>query len=287
MSAIRLRPTARFGSFVLLLVVLWLVSANYRNNLGYLLTYLLAGVALAAPFQTCRQIAGVCFKVQMPKPVFAGAMAQLPLWLENDGGPKWQLRIKLQGGIEPVFTLNAGEKRLVELSYPTKTRGLVHIGPAVLSSSFPLGLFEAARQLDAPWTLWVYPAPAAQAPPPKGIGQAGQEGETAFQGIRSYRPGDAPGRIYWKGLAKRQGLLTKEFAQEPADNPILSDWETLPPGDTEQRLAWLCRWLVDAENHGEVYGLRLPDRSLLPSQGPGHLHACLRLLAQFPGGARA
>lgn len=287
MSAIRLRPTARFGGFAVLLLVLWLVSANYRNNLGYLLTYLLAGIALAAPFQTRRQIAKVRLKVQMPKPVFAGAVAQLPLWLENGGGPKWQLRIKVPGGIEQVLTLNVGEKRQLELSYPAKVRGLVRIGPAVLSSCFPLGLFEAARPLDAPWTLWVYPAPAAQAPPPGGAGQPGQEGEMAFQGIRSYRPGDAPGRIYWKGLAKRQGLLTKEFAQEQAGNAILFDWDALPPGDTEQRLGWLCRWLVDAESHGEVYGLRLPEQSLLPSKGPGHLHACLRLLAQFPGGARA
>lgn len=285
MNRIQLRPTRRLGGFGLLLALLWLVSANYGNNLGYLLTYLLAGLGLAAPFHTRRQLAGLALRPAAPAPVFAGETAALPLRLDNPGPPRWQVRVSAPGA-EAVTVAAADGTQAVTLPYRAERRGLLRIGPVTLSSTFPLGLFRAVRRFEIDWALWVYPRPAEQAPIPVGRSRAGFDGELEFQGLRDYRPGDSPRRIHWKGLAKGQGLLTREFVQRPHGDEHVFAWEALPPAETEQRLAWLCRLVLDAEESGKTYGLRLPGRFLPPRRGQAHLHACLQALAGFGGGGR-
>src|SRR5213082_1177003 len=51
--------------------------------------------------------------------------------------------------------------------------------------------------------------------------------------------------------------------------------------EVEVRLSPLARWVVDAEAHGERYGLALPGVWLPPDRGPEHRHRCLAALALF------
>ncbi len=281
-APLRLRPTRRSGALVVMLALMWAVSANYGNNLGFLLTYLLAGVALAAARHTRRQLADVSCRPLPPEPVFAGERARLPLAVENTGdSPKWGLAVVLGDG-EPVrFSLAPGEIRRIDLPWPARERGVHRISAPDLWTVFPLGWFRAERAFEGCWTLWVYPAPADGPPAPGG--KTAADGEREFDGFRAYRPGDAPRQIHWKGLAKGQGLLTKTFAPAAEDEGLIFDWRRLPPAPLERRLGWLCRWLLDAERAGRRYGLRLPTGMVAPGSGPAHLHACLRALARMPG----
>jgi len=283
-APVRLRPTRRLGGFCALLGLLWLTSANYNNNLGYLLTYLLAGVGLVASFHTRRQLADLDWRYHSPRPVFAGDSVHLPLEVTNATTvPRWQLRLELPG-TEPVsFFLDAGERRIVTLVLEVAERGIHRFGPAVLASTFPLGLFRVERVLPPGWEVRVYPRPAARVPPLPPAPVRMEAGELEFAGFRDYRPGDSPRQIHWKALAKGQGLQSKcfETVQAPTGRRLL-DWESLPPADGETRLGWMCRWLLEAEESGLEYGIRLPNRALPPGRGPVHLHACLTLLARFP-----
>ncbi len=282
---VRLRPGRHFGGLIILVLLLWLVSANYNNNLGYILTYLLAGLALTAPFHTRRQICGIRWRLLSPKPVFAGETARLPLVVENaDTRPKWRLQLALPGGEPVTFALDAGESRRLELPWATHERGMHRIGPVVLTTCFPLGWFQAMQTMDNLWELWVYPRPAGETPAPVTGMSAFTDGEREFQGFRAYQPGDCLRQIHWKGLAKGQGLVCKEFSPVDDRGETVFDWRRLPGGSVEQRLGWLCRWLLDAEREGLIYGLRVPGRSIAPDQGSRHLHARLRALAQMPKG---
>jgi len=51
--------------------------------------------------------------------------------------------------------------------------------------------------------------------------------------------------------------------------------------DEEARLSQLARWVVDAEAHGELYGLIIPGVTFAPDRGPEHRHRCLAALALF------
>ena len=82
-------------------------------------------------------------------------------------------------------------------------------------------------------------------------------GDEEFNMLRAYRPGDAPRQIAWKALAREQGLLTKEFSAM-ASSELWLDWEDARGADVEARLAVLCHWVLQAEDFGQSFGLRLP-----------------------------
>ena len=47
------------------------------------------------------------------------------------------------------------------------------------------------------------------------------------------------------------------------------------------RIGRLCRWVLDAEHRGQVYGLRLPGVTIAPDRGADHRHRCLDALARL------
>ena len=61
----------------------------------------------------------------------------------------------------------------------------------------------------------------------------------------------------------------------------LFDFAQLTHLDTEARLSQLARWVVEAEAHGERYGVSLPGVLLPADRGPEHRHRCLAALAVF------
>jgi uncharacterized protein (DUF58 family) len=98
--------------------------------------------------------------------------------------------------------------------------------------------------------------------------------------LRSYRAGDAPKLIAWKALAREQGLLTKEFSAT-ASSELWLDWEQARGADVEARLSVLAHWVIQAEDFGQSYGLRLPGARIPPARGELQRRRCLEALALF------
>jgi uncharacterized protein (DUF58 family) len=63
------------------------------------------------------------------------------------------------------------------------------------------------------------------------------------------------------------------------------DWDSLAGLDAEARLSQLCRWVLDAHERREAFGLRLPGLSIPPNIGTAHRQHCLNSLALFDTGA--
>src|SRR5205823_2039836 len=99
-------------------------------------------------------------------------------------------------------------------------------------------------------------------------------------GLRPFRDGDSPRQVDWKAYAREAPLLIKEYS--PAGSELrLFDFAQLTHLDTEARLSQLARWVVEAEAHGERYGVALPGVLLPADRGPEHRHRCLAALAVF------
>ncbi|GAB4357294.1 MAG: DUF58 domain-containing protein [Methylohalobius crimeensis] len=282
---ISLRPNRKSLGLIMLLVLLWITSANYNNNLGYILTYLLAGMVLVSSWHTYRHLAGLEFRCAPIAPVFAGHQAQLQLEIANiSAKPRYQIRIDHPGSPTLSISLASGERRPLKLALPINKRGRHKTGPIVLSSTFPLGFFQAYAILNPAQEWWIYPRPApVRIPFPTTLGK--KSDELDFNGFRPYRPGDPLRQIYWKGLAKKQKLQI--LCYEPAtdfEHSAWLDWRATPGRDIEYRLQILCRWLLEAERSGQAYGLRLPQQTIPPDRGSPHLHRCLKALSQFPHG---
>lgn len=282
-------PTRYGFGFGLLLVVMWLASVNYNNNLGFILTYLLASIALVSAVHAVWALNGLRLQVSRTAPVYQGELAQCPVRLHNASGRvRCALRLALDGAPSVTLELPAGGEVQTSLGLRAERRGWMEAGPVTVSTVYPLGLFRAwsSRRLECRILVYPRPAPPGRPFPEVADGDAAgkrpKPGEDEMYGFRGYQPGDSPRTIHWKGLARGQGLYTREYRQ-PSASELWLDYHRTPGDGIEARLSQLCRWLLEAEQGGRPYGLRLPGQEPLePGHGMAHLHACLTQLALFP-----
>src|SRR5438045_8375695 len=75
-------PTQLGYLFGLTLLILLVGSINYALSLGFALTFLLAGMALAGMVHTARNLARMAVSTGRAEPVFAGEAAQFRLYLD-------------------------------------------------------------------------------------------------------------------------------------------------------------------------------------------------------------
>lgn len=113
-------------------------------------------------------------------------------------------------------------------SYLARTRliqrGIFHLGPTILESGDPFGLFPQKKIISPDSSLIVYPlmVEVTAFPDPYGILPGGESirRRTAqvtpnAASVREYAPGDPLNRIHWISTAKRQRLISKEFELDP------------------------------------------------------------------------
>ncbi len=103
-------------------------------------------------------------------------------------------------------------------------RGRYALGPIVVCSGDPLGIYQMQRQLDIVHTILVYPAtfdfrdfplPFTFLPGGDALRRATHHVTTNAAGVRDYVPGDSINRIHWPTTARRQRLIVKEFELDP------------------------------------------------------------------------
>lgn len=279
-------PTLRGLGFALLLTVLLLIAYVYNNNLVYLLTFLLTGIAVVSILHTYRMLSGLVLEPSSCKPVFLGEPAHFGLKVINPTAtPRPHIQVKLAK--TDYLSLPAQSDALVALSAAPIRRGWYKAGTVSLANTFPLGLFRAWSPIRFNWRMLVYPSPSAKTLPfPQAADGADRQngrrrGSDEFNGLRGYRPGDNLRQIHWQTYAKGLGLYSKEFAGGDSAADIHLDYGQAPGFNVEERLSQLCRWIIDAEAQGLRYGLLLPGFRRTPSRGPAHYRACLEALALF------
>lgn len=282
-------PTWLGGGFALLIFAMLLASMNYNNSMGFALTFLLAGLGLVTMHWCYQNMTGLVVRGIRVEPVFAGSPPVLELALENPSpSRRYELVVACQGREARPVDLPACATVPVRLKLPPTRRGHLRIESVGITTRFPFGLFRCWIWLHPDVTGIVYPtvAPAGPLPPPdlSAGGSATEDtfGEEDFAGLRSFRPGDSPRRVAWKAMARGGDLLVKQFAGADLTTRWLA-WADAPERDPEERLSRLCRWVVDAHERGQAYGLRLPGVEERPGVGRRHRHRCLSALATYPG----
>ncbi|MDB5846771.1 MAG: hypothetical protein JWP29_523 [Rhodoferax sp.] len=292
-------PTVPGWMMAATLLVLLVSSINYQLNLGYLLTFLLAGCAAVSMHVAHATLRGIDLKLAAPDAQFAGANAVITVQLSSERkSPRRGIGVAL---LDPDAKAATGTDHwtwtdvpalgscTVHVAFAPTTRGLHRVPPLKAETRFPLGTFRV-------WCYWrpaaqvmVYPKPEAHPPPlPQGEPRSGA-GTTAhataggeFDGVRAYRRGDPLKLVVWKKFAKADELVSRDSPQ--AQQHAL--WLDLAQagavsgaGGLELRLSRLCAWVLQAEQLGLDFGLRLPSGEIRPGGGPAHQRRCLEALA--------
>lgn len=279
-------PTNQGLLYALTLFVMLLGSMNYSNSMGFMLTFMLAALGLVAMHTCHANLNGLTLAAGRVEPVFAGETARFHIRLFNAGRiARCGLMLGAEHGDSTVTgDLGAGEYGQIQVPLTATRRGWLALGRLSVETSYPLGLFRAWSWVHMDMRTLVYPAPAAHAPPlpapleGHGAGRPSDQGDEDFSGLRAYRAGDSPRHIAWKASAREQMLLTKQFTGSGEETRWL-DVDLLPQYSLEQRLAVLCRWVLDAHTLNLHYGLRLPDTHIAPGNGDAHRDRCLQALA--------
>ncbi|QXP88717.1 DUF58 domain-containing protein [Methylococcus capsulatus] len=281
-------PNGRGFGLAVLLAIQFLAAINYGNNLAFILTFLLAGIAMQSTLHAFRNLAGLSVRRGKAPPVFAGEPARFELHLDNPSRiHRLGLTARLAGSATPVrFDVAPGTTATLILHAETEQRGWLSMPTVTFDTSFPLGLFRAWSPINLRQRVLVYPRPAPPGIRPTPIPEPGlgvrpdTREEEDFHGFSAYRPGDPLKRIHWKGVAKGQGVHVKQYAGGDTAE-LLLDWQYTPGADVEARLSRLCRWVLDAEAAGTPYGLRLPGVAIQKGRGEAHRARCLEALALF------
>jgi uncharacterized protein (DUF58 family) len=269
------------GALVLMLVG----SINYNLSLGYVLTFLLAGMAIVSILHTFRNLAHLTLVAGRVEPVFAGETAHFVLHAENHRIESRQAVCFLCSGEAITVGVPGNGSAKVDLPVRAGRRGWLELPRVTIETRFPLGLFRAWSYAQPAMKVLVYPRPddaplpASKPRPDSGDAVSVGTGTDDFSGLREYQQGDSPRHIAWKAVARGDTLLTKLFSGR-ASRELIFDWDDLPAGmGDEARLSRLTRWLLLAQEAGVSYGLRLPGSSLSFGSGREHLARCLQALA--------
>lgn len=280
-------PSAHGIVFALMLLGMLLGAMNYNNNLGFAITFLLAGIGLVSMYHCHGNLQGLGLAAGSSEPVFAGERARPGLVLKNARStPRYGISVWLEDTLQSMVDLEPGEEVEIHFDLEAPRRGRVTVPRFSISSHFPFTLFRAWCWMHMPLECVVFPRPSDNAPPPPssftdtgGAQQAGSGGED-FAGLRDFRPGDSPRHIAWKAFARGQELLVRQYAGTRVVKHVF-DIDDAPAIGLEEKLSILCRWILDAHVAGEAYGLRLPGATTPPGIGKAHLHSCLTQLALF------
>lgn len=288
-------PTRAGLMFAVTLLVLLLASINYQLNLGYVLTFLLAGSAVVSMHITHGTLRGLHLHLKPIAPTFAGLNVPLEVVLQTRGAARYGLGLKLQSAADMTLVwvdVPAQGQITAHLGWTADKRGL-HAAPTLtVETRFPLGLFRA-------WSVWrpaaqalVYPQPEHPCPPlpasrslTTATGGARSSAGQELEGVRAYRRGDALKLVVWKKAAQAQasgGDLVMRDTASTTSQELWLEWQDTGISGTEERLSRLAAWVLSAESspgNRTRYGLNAPGIHLPPDSGTGHRDACLRALA--------
>ncbi len=124
-----------------------------------------------------------------------------------------------------IFTrIGAHQLRFYSARTVLTRRGAYLLGPTILTSGDPFGIFAIKKKFVAGDTLVILPMtfPISIFPPPPGLLPGGKViRQRTFDvtphaaEVREYVPGDPMKRIHWPSTAHRGQLMVKEFEQDP------------------------------------------------------------------------
>jgi uncharacterized protein (DUF58 family) len=143
----------------------------------------------------------------------------------------------------PLLRLRPGRDTEVSYPVPTRRRGVVEIGPLLVTRGDPLGLVRMARTHGGVNRVWVHPRSYPLAAVPAGITRSLDglfdrvpHGGITFATLREYVVGDELRQVHWRTSARVGELMVREHVDTslPRIVVLLDDraasWPDRPDG---------------------------------------------------------
>ena len=286
----RLHFTSFGTTWLLATLVLFIMAANYSNNLLLFIALILLALLVNSTWLTWLNIRKLNINTLQLSPIFAQHKASINVQVSN-------ATAKLTPGVSLSLTgevfrhssaaqLPLSKEKFISASIAIKppTRGCFSLNSLQLSTDYPLGLWRWQKNISSAAKLWVYPTPQGKLALPKPKAKQGtylkrEQGD--FSHVRTYQRGDSLNHIAWKQMARTGEVMTKEFDGGEGLRQTILSYQAIKQGDVEARLSQLCRWILDCHQKQLKYALELPNKTIAAAQGEAHKELCLQALAQY------
>lgn len=285
-------PTPLGVAYAAMVFAMLLGGLNYGNNLGLAFGFLLVGLGLVTMHWCHGTLQGLALSLHATVSAFVGQRVAFRVLLVNPSiAARPRIEVSADEATSGLADVEPGGSTAAELQVPALRRGSMALRRFEVATRHPLGLFRAWAVVHPDYRAIVWPRPAVRGRSPPAVetdtggAQDRARGDEDFVGLKPFQLGDALHRIAWKSYARGHGLHAKQFAGTDVTSYIF-DWDSLQGLDTETRLSQICRWVIDAHERGEAYGIRLPGSSIEANIGLAHRDRCLTALALFEGSAR-
>ena len=212
-------------------LVIYISALTVGSRLFFYLAYVLAAVLVSAFIWSQVSRRGLAVRrVIQPSTAQVGQVIHESIEIRNLSWLRklWievRDRSTLPGHqVGAVVTLPGNKAKRWNVRTRCLRRGLYRLGPTLIQTGDPFGLFQTSRLFDTKGELIVYPATAPLSS--FGLPTSDLPGGTRTQrrayhstpnaaGIREYQAGDPTNRIHWPISARTQKLMVKEFELDP------------------------------------------------------------------------
>ena len=127
-----------------------LTSLNYSLSLGFVATFMLAGLVATALVHTFRNLSGIELRPLAAGETFAGAVMPFTLALAGGATPRYSVTLAARGCMPVTVDVVPDSALPVALELLTPRRGRIVLGRITLSSEFPMGLWHAWAYVHFP-----------------------------------------------------------------------------------------------------------------------------------------
>lgn len=282
-------PTLISCALLVAVLILSFVAINFQNSLIHGLSFWLLALIVMAIFFTYSNLSGLTIRAVQSSPCFLGEKAVFELEVSC---PKNQKKTAISIGWkdEDVSIINLHQQHSVQikLSHSTHQRGRFKPGRLTIFSVYPIGLVVTWSYAALSMHSIVYPAPLLHTTnaESQGLDDSAEQGRdilngsTDFSGIRDYRAGDSPKHIHWGAYAKTGKVYSKTFV-DYAHHDVWLEWDSLTMTGIETKLSHLCAKILQYHQAQQIYGLKIPGKTIQPMSGEAHRNTCLTALALY------
>lgn len=218
----------------ILTVIIYVAAATVGLRLFYYLSYVLAAVLLASYLWTRLNKRGLEVRREVsPIQAQVGQTIRETIELRNQSWlRKLWIEVRDQSTLSghhigAVVSLPGGKGKRWQVRTRCIHRGLFRLGPTVVITGDPFGLFQSGQVLEGRGEILVLPptVPLSQFGLPSGELPGGARTERrayhstpSAVGIREYQPGDPVNRVHWPASARNQTLMVKEYELDPTSD---------------------------------------------------------------------
>jgi len=314
-TPVRRKPSLDFSVtglvYCSMMMFMGLAAINTQANLLFGVFGLMIGILLVSGIISRLVLRGLRVHRELPDGCVVGQPTNLTYEFVNNKKfwPSLSVTLAELDGVEAfvkqpqTYMLHAAgaTNAVVPTEVVPKRRGLHQLDRYQLSTSFPFGFIKRAVERRHAETLLVYPAIAKVDPRVLALCRSSETsgsmmrpkrgGDDEFYGVKEYRQGENPRRIYWRRSARTGVLVSKEMTRVSPPKLLLLIDTFSRPGQREDLtdVERVIAMAASLANHALEQGLQLGAYTwsgdwvgLHPNRGKRHRRDVLALLARLP-----